>query len=213
MTAALGRGSLMRRACMAGCGMSHGSSRWCGWTRGWFSRWGLGYGRPEQSCLGDKAAASCVHGCVRVDVLGFVCVWGGLVGQKTRGIEVTCGKFTIGASRVAELGDPLFMYYDPMDPCDHDMVKWHRRCLGSLDKIEHAELLGSLGSNGASDDPADFIPTGAPIDLEGHRSARSAVSSIQDLAWLDQAGAITSRSHGIFLGIALRGDRPQVMFS
>ncbi|KZV53562.1 hypothetical protein F511_40887 [Dorcoceras hygrometricum] len=52
---------------------------------------------------------------------------------KTRGIEVTCDKFTMGASRVAGPGDPLFMYYEPMDPCDHDMVKWHMRCLGSRD--------------------------------------------------------------------------------
>ncbi|KZV52063.1 (S)-beta-macrocarpene synthase-like [Dorcoceras hygrometricum] len=45
-----------------------------------------------------------------------------------------------------------------------------------------------------------------PLDLEEHRSTRSAISSIQDLTWRDQAGAITTRSQGTFLGISLRRD-------
>ncbi|KZV50111.1 mitochondrial substrate carrier family protein Y [Dorcoceras hygrometricum] len=63
---------------------------------------------------------------------------------------------TMGVSRVAGPGDPLFsgMIIGPMDPCDHDMVKW--QFIG-----EHAEPLGSLGLNGAGDDPVDeHIPTG-----------------------------------------------------
>ncbi|KZV21435.1 hypothetical protein F511_18672 [Dorcoceras hygrometricum] len=56
-------------------------------------------------------------------------------------------------------GTPILMYYELMDPCDHDMVKWQHR--GVRDpKIEHAEPLGSLGLNGAGDDHVDFMPTG-----------------------------------------------------
>ncbi|KZV35560.1 hypothetical protein F511_32445 [Dorcoceras hygrometricum] len=44
-----------------------------------------------------------------------------------------------------------------------------------------------------------------PIDLEGSRSAGSAVRSIQDLAWLDLESAVTTEIHGIFLGISLGG--------
>ncbi|KZV37193.1 hypothetical protein F511_15113 [Dorcoceras hygrometricum] len=48
-------------------------------------------------------------------------------------------------------------YYELMDPCVYDMVKWQHR--GVRDpEIEHAGSLGSLGLNGASDDPVDFIP-------------------------------------------------------
>ncbi|KZV21107.1 hypothetical protein F511_33993 [Dorcoceras hygrometricum] len=55
----------------------------------------------------------------------------------------------------------LFMYYELMDPCVHDMVKWQHRCVRDPE-IEHAEPLDSLGLNGASDDSADeYIPTGA----------------------------------------------------
>ncbi|KZV35284.1 hypothetical protein F511_21300 [Dorcoceras hygrometricum] len=41
----------------------------------------------------------------------------------------------------------MFMYYELMDPCVYDM-------------IEHAEPLGSLGLNGAGDDPAVYVQTG-----------------------------------------------------
>ncbi|KZV58342.1 pentatricopeptide repeat-containing protein chloroplastic-like [Dorcoceras hygrometricum] len=47
------------------------------------------------------------------------------------------------------------MYYELMDPCDHDMVKWQHR--GVRDpEIEQAGPLGSLGLNGAGDDPVNL---------------------------------------------------------
>ncbi|KZV28385.1 hypothetical protein F511_28344 [Dorcoceras hygrometricum] len=53
------------------------------------------------------------------------------------------------------------MYYELMDPCVHGMVKWQHRGVTYRDpEIEHAEPLGSLGLNGAGDDPAEYIPTG-----------------------------------------------------
>ncbi|KZV55072.1 hypothetical protein F511_26690 [Dorcoceras hygrometricum] len=52
------------------------------------------------------------------------------------------------------------MYYELMDPYVHGMVKWQHRGVTYRDpEIEHAEPLGSLGLNGASDDPAEFTPT------------------------------------------------------
>ncbi|KZV31218.1 hypothetical protein F511_09412 [Dorcoceras hygrometricum] len=64
----------------------------------------------------------------------------------------------MGASRVR--GSPVLMYYELMDSCGHDMVKWQAwTCVGSRDKIEHVEPLGSLGLNGARDDPAELIWT------------------------------------------------------
>ncbi|KZV57181.1 oligopeptide transporter 3-like [Dorcoceras hygrometricum] len=63
-----------------------------------------------------------------------------------------------GRNRDIGPDEPLFMYYELMDPCDHDMVKWRHR--GVRDpEIEHVGPLGSLGLNGAGDDLADFIPT------------------------------------------------------
>ncbi|KZV36953.1 hypothetical protein F511_20134 [Dorcoceras hygrometricum] len=55
----------------------------------------------------------------------------------------------------------LFMYYELTDPCVDIMVKWQHRGVTYRDpEIEHAEPLGSLGLNGAGDDPAEFTPTG-----------------------------------------------------
>ncbi|KZV44333.1 cucumisin-like [Dorcoceras hygrometricum] len=54
----------------------------------------------------------------------------------------------MGASRAR--GSPVLMYYELMDPCDHE--------IGSIE-IEHVGPLGSLGLNGAGDDPVDFMPT------------------------------------------------------
>ncbi|KZV43223.1 Nck-associated protein [Dorcoceras hygrometricum] len=49
-------------------------------------------------------------------------------------------------------------------------------------------------------------------DLEGHRSARSAINSIHELALRDQESAILARSQGIFLVIDLRKYMPQDVF-
>ncbi|KZV30652.1 hypothetical protein F511_11169 [Dorcoceras hygrometricum] len=56
----------------------------------------------------------------------------------------------------------LFMYYELTDPCVDIMVKRQHRGVTYRDpEIEHAEPLGSLGLNGAGDDPAvEYIPTG-----------------------------------------------------
>ncbi|KZV55365.1 hypothetical protein F511_42887 [Dorcoceras hygrometricum] len=69
-----------------------------------------------------------------------------------------CGKFTMGARRDTVRGTPVLMYYELMDPCDHDMVKWQHRDVRDPE-IEHDEPLDSLGLNDAGDDPADFMPT------------------------------------------------------
>ncbi|KZV38606.1 hypothetical protein F511_04977 [Dorcoceras hygrometricum] len=51
------------------------------------------------------------------------------------------------------------MYYELMDPCDHDIVKWQHRGVRNPE-IEHVGPLASLGLNGAGDDPDDFMSTG-----------------------------------------------------
>ncbi|KZV38563.1 hypothetical protein F511_33756 [Dorcoceras hygrometricum] len=59
----------------------------------------------------------------------------------------------------------LFMYYELTDPCVDIMVKWqHRGVTYSDPEIEHAEPLGSIGLNGAGDDPTKFTPTGGKIE-------------------------------------------------
>ncbi|KZV53730.1 hypothetical protein F511_27111 [Dorcoceras hygrometricum] len=79
-----------------------------------------------------------------------------------------CGKFTMGASWDIGPEDPVLMYYELMDPCDHDMVKWQHRGVRDPEvrsgephrRIEYAEPLGSLGLNDAGDDLVDFMPIG-----------------------------------------------------
>ncbi|KZV18362.1 putative protein S-acyltransferase 23 [Dorcoceras hygrometricum] len=69
----------------------------------------------------------------------------------------------------------LLMYYELMDPCVDIMVKWQHRGVTYRDpdsrsgephrRIEHDEPLGSLGLNGAGDDPAEFTPNGGNSDF------------------------------------------------
>ncbi|KZV16376.1 hypothetical protein F511_11511 [Dorcoceras hygrometricum] len=61
----------------------------------------------------------------------------------------------------------MLMYYELMDPFDHDMVKWQYRGVRDPEirsgephrHIEHAGPLGSSGLNDASDDTVDLMPT------------------------------------------------------
>ncbi|KZV24677.1 tyrosine kinase [Dorcoceras hygrometricum] len=83
-----------------------------------------------------------------------------LLKDKTRGIERFVTTYDEGMRDTGTV-ELLFMYYELMDPCVHDMVKWQHRGVTYRDpEIEHAEPLGSLGLNDAGDDPAEFTPTG-----------------------------------------------------
>ncbi|KZV44052.1 hypothetical protein F511_28392 [Dorcoceras hygrometricum] len=67
-----------------------------------------------------------------------------------------------------------------------------------------AQILGGGGSRDRRASRGHSSRGPAPLDLEGFQSARSAISSIQDLVWQGLAGAFTARSQGIFLGTTLR---------
>ncbi|KZV28589.1 11-beta-hydroxysteroid dehydrogenase 1B-like [Dorcoceras hygrometricum] len=88
---------------------------------------------------------------------GAVC----LASDKTRGIESFVTTYDEGMRDTGPV-ELLFMYSELMNPCVDIMVKWQHRGVTYRDpEIEHAEPLGSLGLNGADDDPAEFTPTGA----------------------------------------------------
>ncbi|KZV29956.1 hypothetical protein F511_22961 [Dorcoceras hygrometricum] len=79
--AAFGRDLVVRRVCVVGYGSSHGSSRCCGWTRGWSSRRGSDHGRLEQvGCKGEGGGVASMEGeGVRLG-LGLGLAWAGRFG-------------------------------------------------------------------------------------------------------------------------------------
>ncbi|KZV37000.1 hypothetical protein F511_25890 [Dorcoceras hygrometricum] len=106
------------------------------WTLGWSIRKGSGSGgrnrdnQPEN----QKVVATAQYGCRKGSDIGGRSMENEGNNRRLDAaaacagecILVLWGKVTMGVSRVAGSGDPLLMYndYEPMDPCDHDMVKW-----------------------------------------------------------------------------------------
>ncbi|KZV27872.1 hypothetical protein F511_37955 [Dorcoceras hygrometricum] len=108
-----------------------------GCTWGWSIRRGSGHGGRSKEEERREVTSRMGETTLR---LGHV-----LLKDKIRGINDLWQVYDEGMRDTGPV-ELLFMYYELMDPCVHDM-------------IEHAEPLGSLGLNGAGDVPVEYIPT------------------------------------------------------